>query len=250
LWRAARGFRQVWGPLTSSAISVSLAIFLALSMVSPFGGGRTDEVIYPAVLLLFAGAITTFATRAASAQSIGRALVAAVLVATGALALVGHRNPAKYPTTELTALYAKLKPKVTPYQFIVVDPWMTFGWGVGGYTKTSVSFAHTLFDWSQGFHVVSDDSHVFISDQYFFPPGTWKYLHIYSHQLWYVGMTTSSSWPTPSPSDQLMTTRNYHALRVDGWVPTSMTLRTAHTIAILMNYVASQDRTRISVPTK
>ena len=238
LWRAARNFRTVAGPRTAAAIAIWFAVFLALAGVSPFGGGRTDEVLYPAVLLLLLGALSEVVPRRAVPT---RAVVILGVAVAATLVVVGATNPAAYPTTKLTALYAKLEPRVTSHQYIVVDPWLTFGWGVGGYTKTSVSFSHSFFDWSQGFHVVSDDPQVVISDQYFFPQYIWRYLHQTHHELWYVGMTAGASWPTPSAQDPLVSTRNYHALRLLGWVPTSTTLRTDHTIAILMRYDARQD---------
>jgi hypothetical protein len=97
-----------------------------------------------------------------------------------------------------------------------------------------VSFQHTLFDWSQGFHVVSDDPKVIISANYFFPQWYWRYLSNFKHQLWYVAMTASPSWPTPSSADQLVTTRNYNLLVSLGWTPTTTTIRADHVEAVLM----------------
>ena len=52
------------GPLLASSLAVVLAVVLALAGRSPFGGGRTDEVLYPSILLLAAGAVTPLVTRA------------------------------------------------------------------------------------------------------------------------------------------------------------------------------------------
>ena len=151
--------------------------------------------------------------------------------------LVGTRNRSQYPTIDLRGLYAKVHPHLTAYQFVVVDPWLTFTWADAGLSKTSVSFKHTFFDWSQGFHVVSNDTKVIISDQYFFPnSGADSGLSHYFHHLWYFGEAGSINWPRPSSADQLYQTRNYLALVADGWVPTKLVYRSTHTIAIFMFY--------------
>jgi hypothetical protein len=226
--------RSLASPLVAPALAVTLAVLLGLFAISPFGGGRTDEVIYPTLLLLFGGFVTKLAHVKTRHMITG--LLVASLLATGGLMLIGARNRAQYPTIGLTALYQKLRPHVTSYQFIVVDPWLTFTWGAANITKTSVSFHHEFFDWSQGFHVVSDSPKVIISNQYFFPNAQYGGLSHYGHQLWYVGESGSPSWPTPSPHDQLYVTRNYLALIKLGWVPTTTVLRSTHTIAILMKY--------------
>ena len=153
--------------------------------------------------------------------------------------MVGARNRAQYPTIGLESLYATLAPHVGKYQFVVVDPWLTFGWADDSLTPTSVSLEHTYFDWSQGFHVVSDDNRVIISDEYFFPNGQFPALSHYFTHLWYVGETGGPTWPAAAPNDPLYVTRDYSALVADGWRPTTTTYRSTHIIAILMRYAPS-----------
>ncbi len=230
----ARHLRKLAGPLVAPAIAVVFAGFLGLAGISPFGGGRTDEVFYPALLLLFAGFVTSVATQ--KRESLTRVLLVGCVVAAAGCVVVGTRNRAEYPTIGLRALYAKFSPHVGPNEFVVVDPWLTFGWADEGFTATSVSFEHTFFDWSQGFHVLSDNPHVIISDQYFFPSAEFGGLNSYSHILWYVGETGGPTWPLARPTDPLYVTRNYEALLRAGWYPTSTTYRATHTIAILMRW--------------
>jgi hypothetical protein len=245
LWRAVKERRQVAGPLVAPAGAIALAVLLALVGVSPFGGGRTDEVIYPAVLLLFANLVTHVLRRPWA--WLPRVAIAGAIAATGACALVASRNPAIYPTTRVAPVFADVAAARKPSQFVVVDPWLTFTWADGGFTATSVSLRHTFFDWSQGFHVVSDRPDVIISRQYFFPDYDWRFIHEYTHQLWYFAMTSGPSWPAPGPHDPITPTRNYHTLRLDGWVPSATSFRSSHVEAVLMNYVAA-DNTLLSPP--
>jgi hypothetical protein len=248
LWRAVKDRRRVADALVAPAGVIALAILLALVGVSPFGGGRTDEVIYPAILIIFAHVVSVLLRRPWS--WLPRVAVAGAIAATGACALVASRNTAVYPTTRIAPVFAEVEAVRTSHQFLVVDPWLTFTWADGGFTKTSVSFRHTFFDWSQGFHVVSDRADVVISRQYFFPDWNWRFIHQYTHQLWYFAMTSGPSWPAPGPNDPITTTRNYHTLRLDGWVPSNTYFRSSHVEAVLMNYVAADDTLLHPPPTK
>jgi hypothetical protein len=231
---AARRLRQVVGPLVVPAGAVVLAALLGLLAISPFGGGRTDEVFYPALLLVFAGAVSWLARRWRPLVSV---LLVGALAAAGSCVMVGARNRAQYPTIDLRGLYAKFGPHVGPYQFVVIDPWLSFTWADDGLSRTSVSLVQSFpFGWSQGFHVVSDDNKVIISDQYFFPSGEYGGLSHFLNALWYVGETGGPTWPVPGPQDKLYQTRNYVALLDDGWVPTTTVYHATHTIAILMKY--------------
>jgi hypothetical protein len=226
--------KSVASPLAAPALAIVFAVALALLAISPFGGGRTDEVFYPALLLLFGGLVSKVAK--VQVNNLSRVLLVGVVIASASLVLVGVRNRAHYPTIGLQTLYNKFEPHVTSYEFVVVDPWLTFTWAADDLSKTSISFEHEFFDWSQGFHVVSDNPKVIISNQYFFPNSEFGGLSRYGHKLWYVGETGSTSWPIPSKNDKLYATRDYLALIKDGWVPTTTQYQAAHTIAILMQY--------------
>jgi hypothetical protein len=231
---AVRRFRQLSGPLVVPAATLACAVLLGLLAISPFGDGRTDEVFYPALLLVF-GAVVTRLSHAHWRHAATVLLVGAV-VATGALTYVGASTREPYPTIGLKSLYSQLAPHLTDREFIVVDPWLDFAWADDNLTPTSVSFTHTYFDWSQGFHVVSDDARVIISDQYFFADSQFGGLSHYFKNLWYVGEAGSKAWPATSSSDQLYATRDYLTLVDDGWVPTTDRLSASHVVAILMRY--------------
>jgi hypothetical protein len=188
---ALRRLGQVAGPLVAPALTVACAVVLGLAAISPFGDGRTDEVFYPALLLVF-GAVVTRLAKVHWRHAVSTLLVGAV-VAVGALAYVGATTREPYPTIGLVSLYHQLAPKLNSGEAVVVDPWLDFAWADDDLTPTSVSFAHTFFDWSQGFHVVSEDRNVVMSNEYFFPNSAMNGLKYYFSTLWYVGEPGSSA---------------------------------------------------------
>ena len=181
MWPLLRHPKQLPQPLTVAALSLVVAVLLALAGISPFGGGRTDEIIYPGLLLLAAGVVADLMKNQLriprltkkSFQLSSRAALVGVVLAAASCVLVGYRYRAVYPTLRLQALYTKFHPHVQANDFIVVDPWVTFTWGALGLTHDDVSFTRgSFFDWSQGFHVVSLDPHVIISIAYFSRPNS------------------------------------------------------------------------------
>jgi hypothetical protein len=239
LWTLTRRRQVEPTQFAAPALSLAFAVALALMTVSPFGGGRTDEVIYPGVLLLFGTAVSQLQQR--WSQWTRFFLVAAVL-AGASCAVVGERNRANYPTINLRGLYATFHPHVKQTDYIVVDPWLTFTWSDDSLSRTGVSFKKTFFDWSQGFHVVSYERQVVISDEYFFPNWVYGLIHNSSSRLWYVGETVQSRGNLLAPVDALLPTRNLHFLRTHDWVPTRVDYRSTHTMALLMKYVPGSSK--------
>jgi hypothetical protein len=226
--------RGLPGPRTAPALTVVLAVALALAARSPFGAGRTDEVLYPALLVLAAVPLTRLVERAS--PRVRRAAVATCVAAAIGLVAVGSSHRAAYPTTYLRPLAAELRHHVRPGELVVVDPWLTFTWAYDGITPTAVSFAPTPFPWSQGFHVVSLRRTVVISENYFFAGRSYSRLSRRARRLWYVAATLGrQSGLEGVPSRQLKTV-NYLYLRQLGWQPSGRYLTASHTEAILLVY--------------
>jgi hypothetical protein len=224
------------GPLVASSLCVALAVALALAGRSPFGGGRTDEVLYPSILLLAAGAVTTLVARGTPRAR--RIALAGVVVVAGTLVGVGATHRATYPTTDLRPLARQLDDpvNVARSRVVVVDPWLTFTWAYDGLSPTAVSFAHTQLAWSQGFHVVSLDPNVVISTNYFFPDSSSSALSSRTHRIWYVASTVGHQSAIPGHRNDLEKTADFLYLRTLGWTPTGVYLTAPHTEAVLLAY--------------
>src|ERR1039458_9305925 len=194
LVRCARPLRELPGALVAPALCVALAVLLAVVGVSPFGGGRTDEVLYPSLLVLVVGAVAGVRKPSAErAPARSRAVLAGVVVVAVACVAVGVTNRATYPVTSVANAYAKLRPHVRAGDLIVVDPWVTFTWADDGVTASAISLHSSFFPWSQGFHVVSRDPRVIISTNYFFPDAQYARLAQRTDRIWYVG---EGDWKT------------------------------------------------------
>jgi hypothetical protein len=224
------------GALVVPAVALWLAVALALAHKSPFGGGRTDEDLYPAVLLLFAGAAGALARRARNEPR--RGAVVALAVLTGALLWVGATNRASYPQTDLRPLAAELHHVGPRSAITVVDPWLTFTWAYDDLSPTRISFTHTLTLWSQEFHVVSLDPGVDLSVNSFFPDRSYGRLASRTQWLWYVASTVGRQSRVRNHPNHLLVTQNYRFLLANGWRPAGTYLTFPHTEAILLEYVA------------
>lgn len=231
-WFRSRG--RVPGPLATSSCAVVLAVLLALGGRSPFGGGRTDEVLYPSVLLLAAGLVTSLVA-GRPARVLRRGLVVLAVVAC-VLAVVGIRNRAVYPTTQLRPLAAAIDAHLEPGDVIVVDPWLTFTWADDQLSPTTVSFARTVTAWSNGYHVVSLDPNVVISQNAFLPDASYRSLPRTAKRLWYVAVTLGRQSSIPGHPNRLERTLNYDYLRSVGWTPAGTYLTAGHTEAVLLVY--------------
>jgi hypothetical protein len=238
LVRVARRRGRAPGPLVASSLAVVLAVVLALLGRSPFGGGRTDEVLYPSLLLLAAGAVTPWLLRAGARAA--RWSLAGVVVAAAGLLAVGATHRAAYPTTVLRPLAAELRHVARPGDVVVVDPWLTFTWAYDGLSSTVVSLRPTPIPWSQGFHVVSLDPRYVISRNYFFPDRSYQLPH--DARVWYVAATVGHQSRVPGHRNHLEVTANYLYLRQLGWTPVGVYLTAPHTEAVLLRFRPSAPR--------
>ena len=234
LWHFLRRPFAAQSPLLGSALALSLSALLALVRRSPFGGGRTDEVIYPALLLLVASLLSRWAPRVRQRFALApRVLVVASVIA---LSFVGLTNRSHYPTIDLKGPVAGMEAARLPSDGVVIDPWLGFTWAAADLPHFTVSREKSFFDWSQGFHINGDATYVF-SETYFFPSWTYKYLDQHFSRLWYVAETGSPAWPATSPNDRIYVTRNLADLLSRGWVMTSTKFVGSHVEVVLLQYL-------------
>lgn len=217
LWRYLRRPFNTPEPLVIAALALSFSALLALVRRSPFGGGRTDEVIYPALLLLMAALFTQLQPRIT--RVIPQASKVLVAISVVALLFVGLSNRAHYPSIDLKTPVAQMEAARQPGDITVIDPWLGFTWAAANIPTFTVSRQKFMFDWSQGFHVDGNSQYVF-SENYFFPSWVYPYLKDDTTRLWYVAETGSPAWPATSPQDQIYVTRNLAALLKQGWYET------------------------------
>ncbi len=211
-----------------AAVGVCAAVGFAMAGISPFGGGRTDAYLYPLLVVLAAELYRALGRWRPAGSRIDLACTAAV---GASLVGIGLLNPAAYPTQSLSSVTTPLH-RLAPHAQLVVDPWLTYTWGLSGPTPTSVSFAKVYFPWSPGFHVVSTTPRVTISTNYFFPSSAYATLSRHTHLLWYLAATAGAiNTGAPNPSS-VVVTRNLQTLLALGWRPTGRRLVGLHVVAI------------------
>jgi hypothetical protein len=161
----------------------------------PFGTGRSDEVLYPAFLLLVAMSVAslrlaTLRLASVQVQSTVAALVILVLVTFG----ISHRSI--YPEVGLRALAAKLAPQVAAHDVVVVDGWNAYTWSYDDLSAYRVSFAPTAIPWNQGFHVLSTQRGVLLAGRYLEADVNLTSLSRATTRVWYVGLTHGGFSPS------------------------------------------------------
>lgn len=248
--------REVTAALAAS-LSVAVAIVLAAADKVPFGDGRTDEALYPAVLVCLVVAAELVVPWAARSlpRAVPRVAVAGALCAAlvaGALTF-GASHEATYPTISLRGLYQRLKPLLRPGEVVFVDTFNSFGWCYYQLTPCRFEVGGTPM-WPQNFKPVAINNHhsakhrakpplpptVFIAMHYGIPLPELTAAQANATAIWYVGFTygtydvgaPQSLWNFP------VKTYMTGLLHNDGWraaIPTPTTqILGLHTYAILM----------------
>jgi len=217
-WRAHAGFDVV----TPAASVVALALLLGLGGRVPFGDGRTDEAIYPALLVLVlfgvrAAWLALDRSRAERALPSWARLVVAAVIACGALGF-GSTHLARYPTIDLRGLAAQLATHRVPGAVTVVDGFNSFGWGLYDLSPTKVQLGTGgAGQWPQGFHIVSTRPQTLIAGTTARSALELAGLSKRTKALWYVGFTLGTFDPYVGLDWVAVETPTTMALRRDGW---------------------------------
>ena len=142
-----------------------VAVYASVAHVAPLGTGRTDEYLYPALLLLLAsGVVRLWAGLRDRVRAEGRdvagPVAAAVGVVVGAvLIVVAIATTAPYPGFAVQTLAAEISSTAQPTDHIVVGELARYPWAYDEDHPLRVRFGP---DWSTYFTVVSTDPRVFI----------------------------------------------------------------------------------------
>jgi hypothetical protein len=234
LWRFLKQPLTAPQPLTVPACVLTLTVVLALVGRSPFGGGRTDEVIYPALLLLITALLTELQPRLRNFSP--RVTTGLLALAVAALLFVGLTNRASYPSIELKNPVAQMEAVRQPTDYVVIDPWLSFTWASAGIPPYLISLQKSArSDWSQGFHITGLPPYIF-TESYFNPSWVYPYLSNYTSRLWYIAETGSPAWPATSPADRIYVTRNFRTLLGLGWSETGRFFHGDHVKIVEMKF--------------
>ncbi len=210
------------------ACSAVVALVLSAAQREPLGTGRTDEYLYPVLLLLLASGVARLWAVArnhlgpAHARTVGTA-VASVSVAL-VVVLIGDSiaTATPYPGADVQALAAALRHDAEPSDHIVVGELTRYAWAYYEDHPPRVRFGP---DWSTSFTVTSTDAQVSIVPSEYYEggshPARWASAFRNDHRLWFVLTPPLSLNPT------------FAALVRQGWRPVR-TLHAAGCAAVLL----------------
>ncbi len=235
LFDAVKHWREGPGPMVAPALVVVAAGAGAITQMTPFGGGRTDEVLYPALLLCLCAGLVRASCRWNPSISLRLSLCgasAACLVGFGAL------HTARYPEVDLKRIAAQLGPALLPGDRIVVDGYGSFTWANDEASPWRVNFSQGTIPWPMGFHVTSLTPSVTMSGEYLQPDDNVEAVFHQGHRLWYVTITIGASSPY-APKGLLnfpLPTPTRSAMLAAGWQPTITHLSATHADASLFTH--------------
>jgi hypothetical protein len=187
--------------LAIPGLAVLLAVIGSVAHVVPLGTGRTDEYLYPVILVLpLAGAArlvqalpASAAARFSTRQALGGAMAVSCVLA---LVLIGRQAEVtpSYPGVAVMQLAAAIHRAEKPGDHIYVNESMRYPWALYESDPLHVQLGA---DWSTNFTVVSTDPDIFIDPS--------EDMSRYQ-RIWYVWSPVLSVF-----------TFSYGALLGDGW---------------------------------
>jgi Dolichyl-phosphate-mannose-protein mannosyltransferase len=197
------------GPYRGAGLVLGAALVSSALGLVPLGTGRTDEVLYPAVLLLIGSGLGRLAPRCLLLLATRRSKVMASLVMAGLLCvpLVSNLTLYRgYPGVDVKGLAAKVTAQLRPGDHIVVNELMRYSWALYEDPKPHLRFGPA---WSTGFTVVSTQATTLIAPSEYYEgdshPEAWARSLASYRRLWFVETAPLSLSPL------------YAALRHDGW---------------------------------
>jgi hypothetical protein len=186
--------------MLTPALTFVVALTLCTLHTIPLGTGRTDEVLYPGLLLLLASGVQRTGQATATirrnrpwtrtaAKGFGLILILALLV--GGVTTDNH-----YDNTDVRAAAAQINRDFEPGDHVVVDTMMRYSWA---YYEESPPHIVLGTDWMPGFTVRSTTSSVFVTPSFSvegkWAPHTWVRQLAHYTRLWFVETTYGPSDP-------------------------------------------------------
>jgi len=223
--------------MLAPALAVVVAVLASAAHVEPLGTGRSDQYLYPALLLLTLAGVSRM--YAAVARDVTRrprhevVAVSAVSLLLGGLtlglwAVHAWSDRPVYPGVDVRALAAQIDRYEQPGDHVFVSELMRFPWALAEETQPELRFGRA---WTNGFTVVSTDPRVFIVPSEYFEgdsdPRAWAAAMGHYHRLWYV-------WSPPVSVDP-----SYRALLADGWHPRTVLRAPGGSATLLVRSVSA-----------
>jgi hypothetical protein len=197
--------------------------------IAPLGTGRTDEYLYPALLLLFGAGCSRLLSAGSSSVARPRRVLGWTVVAVlgGVLMVSAVATAPAYPGENVAGLAALVRHDERPGDHIVVGELMRYPWALYEDQTLHIEFGS---DWSTGFTVVSTVPKTFIVPSEYYEGGSrptqWARQMSHDARVWFIETGPLSFNPS------------YGALLHDGWHPVQ-TVRVAGCEAILLEHAAS-----------
>jgi Dolichyl-phosphate-mannose-protein mannosyltransferase len=226
------------GPLAVPAATLALAAVLGLCGFVPLGDGRTDEVLYPAIILAFGLVASRLRLPAWTALTTVRAGVTAACIL--AFGLFGVTHTARYPTINLRGLAATLhEPTYASVTTLVVESFDGFTWGYDDLSPNAVVLGKASgLVFPMGFHVVSTVPNVVIGahNGAHVWPRDLRYLSSQTKSLWYIGYELGTYDPYRPQGSTPQFGPVYQLLEREGWHRTLFPVLGQHCFALLMTH--------------
>ena len=204
--------------MLAPAAAVATAYVASALHIEPLGTGRSDQYLYPALLLLMAAGATevlrVLTGRLAKSQPSVDFVAKFCLGSIAALIVIvvicqSYTDRPVYPGVAVTTLAAEISHYEQPGDRVFVSELMRYPWALYEQRRPTLRFGS---DWSAGFTVSSADPSVFIAPSEFYEGGSnpkeWANQMAGARRVWYV-------WSPPLGS----LNPSYAALRGDGWRP-------------------------------
>lgn len=212
------------GAMLAPACLVAAALGSSAMGVTPLGTGRTDEYLYPALLVLVGSGLARVASPVLSSvsRSARRATFAVAFLVGTVLVANAFVSAPSYPGVNVRQLAAEVQHAEQPGDHVIVSELMSYSWALYEDPHPRIAFGP---DWSTGFTVASTDRNTFIVPSEFYEGGSrpahWASMMSKYRRLWFIETPPLSLSPT------------YQALRRSGWHPVR-TLEASGCAAILL----------------
>jgi len=217
-------------PLLAPTLALGAALALCAAGVIPLGTGRTDEVLYPELILLFGSGLQQLShwvkARCRDSVWVRSASHGVAIIAVLSLVLGGAGVDNRYNSVDVGALAHRVEQQLRPGDHVVVDAFLRYDWALSVEAQPRIVLGSA---WMSGFSVLSTQPDVFVVPSFAAEGGVqdraWARNLTRYRRIWYLQTTLQR------PSALLL------KLRGDGW-RTGGEIRATGCMALLLQRAA------------